>query len=337
MLLYVTADRIGVETGGGHVTKHELEALAQVGPVTVVNPPPQQDPFATENAIPEIDLTGVKLAHFYSGTFPKFAQKLKDAGVKITYTAAAPDVKLSKEEFTMYGMNYELPHLTDPELFAKYLHSYKISDKIICPSYHSKSVMEGFGCTNQIDVVPHGCDSMRPSKYPTTFTVGYLGQIGPDKGLIYLLRAWEELGYKDAVLQLAGSQSVGMIQYVRRMKKGHVNILGYVKSIEKFYNSCNVYVQPSVTEGFGIEILEALNCHRPVIASDGAGGADCINDCGIIVKKRDVRQLMGAIDHLKKNKENFDFMAKNCAENVKRYTWDKVKDMYVKIWKELLA
>ena len=47
MLLYVTADRIGVETGGGHVTKHELEALAQVGPVTVVNPPPQQDPFAT--------------------------------------------------------------------------------------------------------------------------------------------------------------------------------------------------------------------------------------------------------------------------------------------------
>jgi glycosyltransferase involved in cell wall biosynthesis len=46
---------------------------------------------------------------------------------------------------------------------------------------------------------------------------------------------------------------------------------------------------------------------------------------------------MGAIDHLKKNKENFDFMAKNCAENVKRYTWDKVKDMYVKIWKELLA
>jgi len=336
MFLYITADRIGIESGGGHVTKNELEALSEIGPVTVINPPPQQNPFETESSIPEIDLSGIKLAHFYSGTFPKFAQKLKNANIKITYTAAAHDVKLSQEEFAIYGLKYELNHLTDPVLFEKYLHSYKIADKIICPSKHSKLVMEGFGCLNPIEIVPHGCNKMNPEKYPKTFTVGYLGQIGPDKGLIYLLRAWEELGYKDAVLQLAGSQSVNMLPYIRRMDKGHVNILGYVKSIEKFYNSCNVYVQPSVTEGFGIEILEALNCHRPVIASDGAGGSDCINDCGIIFQKRNIKELMNAIDCLKNDKNTFDYMSKKCYENVKKYTWEKVKNMYIKIWKDLI-
>jgi glycosyltransferase involved in cell wall biosynthesis len=197
--------------------------------------------------------------------------------------------------------------------------------------------MEGFGC-NKITVVPHGCELMRPSKrYPKTFTVGYLGQIGPDKGLIYLLQAWNKLGYKDAVLQIAGRQSMGLLPLTRQMKKGHINLMGYVKSIENFYNSCNIYVQPSVTEGFGIEILEAINCHRPVVVSDGAGGADCVNGCGLVVPKRNIDELAGAIDKLKTDQETFAFMANNCAENSRRYTWDKIRAEYQKVWKEVLA
>jgi glycosyltransferase involved in cell wall biosynthesis len=337
MFLFITADRIGVETGGGLVTKNELDALVEMGQVTVINPPPTADPFATENVIPDFDLSKIKLAHFYSGTFPKLAKKLKDAGIKITYTAAAHDVKLSKEEHEKNGFQYNLPHITNPELFEKYLFSYRVADRVICPSYHSKSVMEGFGC-NKITVVPHGCELMRPSKrYPKTFTVGYLGQIGPDKGLIYLLQAWNKLGYKDAVLQIAGRQSMGLLPLTRQMKKGHINLMGYVKSIENFYNSCNIYVQPSVTEGFGIEILEAINCHRPVVVSDGAGGADCVNGCGLVVPKRNIDELAGAIDKLKTDQETFAFMANNCAENSRRYTWDKIRAEYQKVWKEVLA
>lgn len=336
MFLFVTADRIGIETGGGVVTKHELAAMQKLGEVKVINPNSTPNPFDCEKSIQDEDWSKYKLAHFYSGTFPSFAQKLKKAGVKITYTAAAHDVDESKKEFKLYGYEYNYPHLTDPVLLEKYLSSYKQANVVICPSTHSKNVMEKFGCKH-VEVVPHGCQPMKPSAHPKTFTVGYLGQIGPDKGIIYLLEAWAKLNYSDAILNIAGANSTVLLDAVRYYRKSNVNLLGWVKSTEKFYNQISLYVQPSVTEGFGIEVLEAMSCNRPVIVSDGAGAADCVHDCGIVFKKRNVQELAEAIHLMKTDQEKFQNFAANCQANVKNYTWPEVKNHYVQIWKELLA
>jgi glycosyltransferase involved in cell wall biosynthesis len=335
MNLYITADKIGVETGGGIVTKMETEALSELGNLRVINPEPNPNPFDTELQINDMDWSQFKLAHFYSGTFPTLVEKLKKAGVKVVYTCAAHDKDISQKEHERYGYTFSYPHLTDPVLWQKYLKCYLEADVLIVPSKHSADVMQKYGCRN-IVIIPHGCNPMRPKPLPKSFNVGYLGQIGYDKGLPYLLEAWGKLNYKDATLHLAGRDSLNLLSACRFLKKGNIVIHGYVKSIEKYLNSLSVYVQPSVTEGFGIEVLEAINCHRPVVVSDGAGSADCVGNCGLIVPKKNVSALAEAIDTYKNDKEFLEISHKNCKENAAKYTWRNVKDAYKRVWSELL-
>lgn len=330
---YFTADRIATNTGGGIVTKHELEALAIMGETMLWNPEAKADPFDTERSIIHNQLPELQLAHFYSGTFPDTVRYLKSKGTKISYTAAAHDIDLSKAEFEKLGIPYDLPHITNPDLWQKYLQCYLMADVVICPSVHSKQVMEKFGCKNVV-VVPHGCHMMKAKPYPKTFTIGYLGQTGPDKGLIYLIEAWSKLNYKDAVFNIAGSQSISLLPLIRHFKHGNYNIMGFVKNIEEFYNSITTYVQPSVTEGFGIEILEALATGRPVIASNGAGAADCVGECGFVIEKKNVQALMDSIDSIKK--QSLD-VRQICQKQALNYTWDKVKQSYINVWKNLLT
>jgi glycosyltransferase involved in cell wall biosynthesis len=339
MFLFITSDEIGSQTGGGSVTKHELNALKRMGEVIVINPKPQANPFDTEKEIFEkaslINLSDIKLAHFYSGTYPLFVKLLKAKNIKVTYTVAAHDKDESKKEFEMYGMEYNFPHMTNPNLFEKYISSYKNSDLVICPSKHSENYNKKIGCSSTT-IIPHGCYEMRSKKLPKTFNVGYLGQVGPDKGVIYLLKAWEKLNYNDAILNLAGSQSPALLNIIRTLKGGNYNVMGYVKNIEDFFDRCSVYVQPSVTEGFGIEVLEAMASKRPVIVSDGAGSADVVDGCGCVFNSRNVHQLATLINNYKNNQNIMTNHGESGFEKSKKYLWSNIEEAYIKVWNEIL-
>lgn len=339
MFLYITSDKIGLETGGGVVTKNEILALRSLGNVCIINPLPESDPFATEkhafNELLQIDLNKIRLAHFYSATYPEIVKYLKSKNIKVTYTVAAHDNIESKKEFEILGIPYDFPHMVIPELFNKYTSSYLNSDIIICPSKHSEKVNQRIGCKKTV-VISHGCEPMRSKPIPKRFNIGYLGQIGPDKGLKYLLEAWSLLNYKDCNLHLAGVQTPWLLPTIRSLKKGNFNIMGYVKSVEDFYNSCSIYVQPSVTEGFGIEVLEAMACGRPVIVSDGAGASDVVGDCGIVVPKRNVQALADAIHYFKNNQELITKKYQQCKLHAAKYDWTIIKQKYIQVWKELL-
>jgi glycosyltransferase involved in cell wall biosynthesis len=332
MFLYITYDRIGTQTGGGSVTKNELEALTKLGPVDIINPQPTQDPFEAEKKLLDYDLSKYKLAHFYAGTFPQLTKKLKEKGIKISYTAAAHDTKESQEEFKQIGIKYDFPHITNQELWKSYLSSYLNADLVICPSTHSQEVMTQFGCKN-ITIIPHGCEKGSFYPLPKVFNVGYLGQVGPDKGVKYLIEAWSKLNYKDAILTFAGSQSPLLIHLIRHYKHGNYNILGFVKKIDEFYKSISVYVQPSVTEGFGIEVLESMSFGRPVICSDGAGAVDTLHSSCKNIQKRNVKEIMDAIDFYKNTKFTQSNELINWTNN---YDWSTIQKKYIEVWKKLL-
>jgi glycosyltransferase involved in cell wall biosynthesis len=334
MFLYCTSDKIGGPTGGGQVTHYELEALKTLGSVDVLNPKQTTDPFEADNIQIE-DLSKYKLAHFYSHSFPKFVRRLKEAGVKVTYTVAAHDKDLSKVEHEALGLPYNYKHLSDPELFSQYCDGYKNADLMICPSTAASEIMNRFGVTKTF-VIPHGHNPVKCNKKPNRFQVGYLGQCGPDKGIRYLLEAWTLLNYKDAILNIAGSQSIAILPLLRYFKKGNVVIHGHVKSVEKFYNSNTIYVQPSATEGFGIEVLEAMSAGLPVIVSNGAGSYEIIGDSGIVVEKRNAQYLATAIDYLKNNPDHIKSMSQKGMEIAKNYNWESVQQRYISVWRDLI-
>jgi glycosyltransferase involved in cell wall biosynthesis len=357
--LFCTADRIGTETGGGVVTWNEFQALKEyalaakeetllfdastmdVSRLGLPNSPYVQDYVADSMVLNHLSAGRFKLAHFYSGMFSKTIWRLKHDGAKITQTIAAHDMVLSAEEFAKYGMAYDFPHLTNHVLFPTYIEGQLMADKVICPSTQSAEIVKRYGVRDPI-VIPHGVNLPADSApLPEKFTVGYLGQSGPDKGLIYLLEAWSKLNLPDCKLLMAGRGIEQMAPVWQAVGgRGEVQFLGWVKNISDFYHSISCYVQPSVTEGFGIEVLEAMAHGRPVIVSDGAGASNVVTHGydGFVFPKRDVEALCTHLLQLKEKPINYMEPMKAVVRNTaSKYTWDKIIPQYQAVWKGLLA
>lgn len=347
MNLYITADRVGEASGGGTVTSHEWRAFRRAGESSLLydrqSIPPDDDPFKQDERAIELLLSHkeikLPLSHFYAGCFSKAVKLLRLQG-KTTYTAAAHDIDLSRRECEGLGLDFNLPHLTDPEQLKRYLAGYMEADVLICPSKHSADVMRKYGRTGRIEIIPHGVDLPATVKpMPSGFTVGYLGAVGPDKGLRYLLEAWKLLGWKDAGLLFAGkySSSGWFRSMIERYGGGNVYCAGWVEDVSYFYNSINLYVQPSVTEGFGIEVLEAMSYGRPVLCSAGAGAADCVPvgyrfpaaNSEVLAQCIDLFRSMDPRDRAKDGEE--------ARERAKFYEWSRIELKYEALWKELLG
>lgn len=346
MNLFITADQIGTPSGGGVVTKNEKEAFVSLGETiwidnTIIRAN-QADPFAFDLAlrskIEELQKQyKFHLAHFYAGTFSKTIELLKSLGTKISYTAAAHDLGLSISEHISILGHYPFKHMQDPEIFSRYIQGHKEADVVICPSNMSAKVMRGYGCKN-VKVIPHGTEIPNTiSPLPQKFIVGYLGAIGVDKGVLYLLKAWDSIGLHNSILNIAGRESLGLLQHIRGLEGGHFKIQGFVSSPSDFYNECSIYVQPSVTEGFGIEVLEAMAHGRPVIVSDGAGAADIVDNWrnGFIVNKKNPEEIAEKIKWFWKNKRIIQIMGRSAAEKAKQYSWEKIKALYCETWKNV--
>ena len=336
MNLYVTADAIGTPTGGGKVTFHESRALESMGPCEVWQFPEAPRPWGADLEARErlAARPGFvpQRAHFYSGTFSKTIEELVRRGTYVTYTAAAHDINVSREEHHRLGLPFDYPHLTDEHQWAAYVRGYTLADLVICPSTYSAQIMRGYGCQN-VTVIPHGFDPVdRIAPMPARFVVGYLGQPGPDKGLSYLLDAWAAWEHgPGSILMIAGRGTQHLLPLVRQRLRGLYHVLGEVAEPRDLYDRCSVYVQPSASEGFGCEVLEARAHGRPVICSNGAGASAWSN---IVVPACDVGALVRAIDrcHLTCVVDPARLQAMAKIETIQHLTWDRIRDLYVGVW-----
>lgn len=326
------------------VTKNELMALKSISDnVTVLsrddlkpsNYQQPDSPFLYDYfALHKIKDKHFDLAHFYSWTFTQTVHWLKSQGTKVAYTVSAHDRRITVEEFERLGLEYPYPHIKDDKLWQIYSEGIRLADVVITPSQKSAEFLRSEGCRNVI-VVPHGTelpDHIKP--IPERFRVGYLGALGPDKGLVYLIKAWGLLGYTDAELVIAGSGTELLVPTVRQIAgKGRVALMGRVADVSDFYNACSVYCQPSVVEGFGIEVLEAMAYGRPVVVSEGAGASDLVedNETGFVVPIRDPQAIATRIDWLKNNPESLIEMGIRAQQKAKMYTWQDIRRGYASI------
>lgn len=101
------------------------------------------------------------------------------------------------------------------------------------------------------------------------------------------------------------------------------------------YSGCRVFVYPSLYEGFGLPVLEAMACGAPVITSNNSSMAEIAKDAAILVDPRSTSQLTRAIEMLLDlNLENYQKMVRASLYRAKAYNWIKTAQDTLKVYEE---
>lgn len=370
--LFISTD-LHTGTSGDIVASKELEAMQQLATTANccsketnekviildyndIHPVPRKlndfpfyiDALALDKVSHLENISDIRLAHFYGGCYPQTIRYLKSKGIKTTITSMMHNRDISiKEHESLYG-KFPFNHISDLELYKMYIGGIRKADIVITAGRAPELLLEKEGA-KKVVIIPHGCNIPDENKIkPITntvpihdqFNVGYLGAYGPDKGVRYLIAAWSSLDYKDSELLLGGANANNSLEPLikRYGTGGKFSLLGYIQDVANFYNSISVYIQPSATEGFGIETVEAMSYGRPVICSLGAGSADCITDgeTGFTFISRDYKTIAEKIQYFKEHRQELYIMSGRCKEAAKKYSWDKIKQRYIDLWRSLL-
>ena len=83
----------------------------------------------------------------------------------------------------------------------------------------------------------------------------------------------------------------------------HVKFMGYISNPELAYNKGWVAVQPSISEGAPIAVIEAMACGKPVVATDVGGVSEILGDTGILVPPRNPKALARGIIRILSDEE----------------------------------
>jgi glycosyltransferase involved in cell wall biosynthesis len=347
--LYVTFDTLDPNNGAGLVCMHEVNALKKV----------VDDVFVIQRNT----ITGADLYEFNPFLYDYFAAQVAPGGMfdivhlscspaiaildrvrthHYTVNIVAHDLQVSIDEHELYygKGSYPFKHNTNEYLHKLLLKHADDADCIFTPSSTSKEwIDKNIPSRKNVRIISHGTEIPEEfGIFPDHFTLGYLGAFGPDKGLIYLFEAWKQCHQGE--LLLGGNCHNVLLPVLQANPNAYpeTSLLGWVDHVSQFYNQITAYVQPSVTEGFGIEILEAMAYGKPVIASRGAGGADVITDCvdGFVVPARDVSAIVDKVRFFMDNPEKAKEMGIAARETAKKYSWDKIEDKYISTYKEIL-
>ncbi len=251
-----------------------------------------------------------------------------------------------KEEYDLVGLNSNLP---SSKMIDKEKKEYDLSDYICVPSEFSKKSFLKKGLSeNKIIKIPYGVDLNNfflPDfkKNNTHFNIICVGAISVRKGVIYLVRAFNELNLKNCKLTLIGEIERDFAKILKPHLNDNIEIIKPVSqnSLRTFYNQASVFVTCPVEDGFGMVILQAMACGLPVITTNNAGGSEIIDDGidGYIIPIRDKEKLKEKLLFLYQNKSALSLMGKKAEHKAQSsFSWEnygeKIKNFYLSVVKK---
>ncbi len=119
--------------------------------------------------------------------------------------------------------------------------------------------------------------------------------------------------------------------------ENHVSFLGKPdkSTLVQIYNAADILMAPSLYEGFGITILEAMACGTPVITSNVSAMPEVAGDAGILVDPTDEQAIADAVYHLQNNPVYYQELVKKGLERIKLFTWEKTAEKVAEVYEKL--
>lgn len=242
------------------------------------------------------------------------------------YRAVAREINRGREQWPdLNRATYSEPHWKrlrkDAEL--------ELADVIVVASdWARESLSLSETASNKpVVLVPYGTpvEEIPPrSQAPSgPFTVLFAGQVGLRKGVPHLIEAWEKLKLSDARLLLAGS-----INLPREYVNEHAESFEYPGALPRaelldLMATVDLFVFPSLAEGFGLVIGEAMASGVPVLTTMNTGGPRLITDDieGWCVSAHEIEPLIERLEWAHKNRDQVFQMGQRARQRAEQWTW----------------
>ncbi|MEO8398800.1 MAG: glycosyltransferase [Ignavibacteriaceae bacterium] len=242
-------------------------------------------------------------------------------------------------------------------LLHKKIFNYSLSkaDKILSTSKMMVKEIKKYS-SNSVEVIPFGVDLeiFKPQKIKSLFdendiVLGTIKSLEDKYGIDFLIKSFKKLKEKfpDHPLKLlivgGGSQEKKLKELVQVLKiSADVVFTGLVnhKETPRYHNMLDIALFLSIekSESFGVSVIEASACEKPVIVSNIGGLPEVVenNVTGIVVEPKNIEQISQAIEKLIFNKELRKQLGKNGRERVKKlYDWNNNLNQMEEVYKKI--
>jgi glycosyltransferase involved in cell wall biosynthesis len=193
----------------------------------------------------------------------------------------------------------------------------------------------------RVRVVHHGTRQLPIQVVPREKVILSVGAIQKRKNIDRLVAAFESV---DAPwrLVLAGSAGYGADEILNRIEasraRDRISVLGYVSEPElaAWYSKASVFAFPSLDEGFGMPVLEAMAAGLPVLTSDRSALREVAGDAALLVNPEDTGAIAGALRQLTRDEETRTQLVRRGDERIREFSWEKAAAQTWEVYRELV-
>ena len=293
--------------------------------------------------------------------------RLKKMGIHVFHGPASL-IPFRREQYGLVVTIHDLVAFLFPETiplkygaYMRYLlrQAVKKADKIIAVSYHTRQDL-----IKILKVPPEKIRVIHEAASPifrshdkkevqarikegygiTKKFIYHLGNIEPRKNLIVLLEAFtrvcRELGdeYQLVVSGQKGWLTRALSRYLKNYPmRDQILFTGYVpmEHIPLFMNGAELFVFPSLYEGFGLPVLEAMSCGTPVISSNRSSIPEIVGSAGVLVDPTRIQDLADRIVALLRNPEERMRLSRLGLERSARFSWEEAARKTLEVYRSV--
>lgn len=270
-----------------------------------------------------------------------------------------------KTVLTIFDLSFFLYPQTHPSDRIRYMEKYFykrvnwVSHFITISEQTKEEMVKHIGISREkITVTPLGVDqSYRPILPDITKTklseyglnagsyILYVGTLEPRKNIKTLLQAYAKLSV--TVKSIYPLVLVGGLGWLMDDLKSEIEKLDLGSSIKltdyvpksdlpSLYSGATVFVYPSLYEGFGLPILEAMACGVPVITSRVSSLAEVAGEAGVLIQPEDVESLKENLEELITTPYRRHVLSQRGLEQAKKFTWEKCAAKTLEVYEKVI-
>ncbi len=293
---------------------------------------------------------GAGVFHFVNGMGLRTARRAKERGGIVICDVRAEHVDRQEETLRLEYNRLGLPYRSLRALYRdRLLAEYEVADFLIVPSpFVAESMIRSGIPPQKIILLPYGVtlrhfEPKRPEQERVKggFRVLFVGQIVPLKGIHHLVQAFTRLRFPRSELIIVGQGDVRYQALLNRLvgRDASVRFTGQLTQAElwAYYQSADVFVLPTLSEGSALVVYEAMAAGLPVVTTPNAGSVVREGVDGLLFPACDVDALQDKIQYLYQNPHARIAMGNSARERVREFTWERYRERLLEMYARIFS